>query len=282
MKVFTLHLGYFKLDGGAMYGVVPKSMWSKYNTPDEQNLCTWSLRSLLVDTGERVILVDTGIGTKQDDKFRSHFHPHNTVSIQDALANIGYHTSQVTDVFLTHLHFDHCGGALEYDEHKQIVPTLPNAKYWSCRSHMEWAKNPNPREAASFLKENILPLESLGVLEFIKEATDTEWLPGIHVQFCNGHTIGMMTPSFEVGDKKVVFCADLLPSHTHISLPWLMAYDIQPMESLKEKAALLEGAATNGWILVLEHDAQVECCTVKFNESGRIVLDRSGDLKSFL
>lgn len=265
-----------------MYGVVPKSMWSRYNTPDDQNLCTWALRSLLVDTGDRLILIDTGIGTKQDEKFRSHFHPHGTVSIGDALAKVGYQKEQVTDVFLTHLHFDHCGGALEYDTQGNIVPTLPNATYWSCKAHMDWAKNPNPREAASFLKENILPLEELGILKLIAAEGASEWMPGVDIQFCVGHTIGMMVPRFQVGERQVVFCADLLPSHTHISLPWLMAYDIQPMESLKEKSALLEGAARNGWILVLEHDAQVECCTVKYNESGRIVLDKAGALETFL
>ncbi len=271
----TIHTGYFKLDGGAMFGVVPKSLWSKLNPPDEQNLCTWSLRCLLIEMENKRILVDCGMGTKQDDKFRSFFQPHGNTDLLGALADHSILPEDITDVFLTHLHFDHCGGAVSKDSEGKLVPTFPNAVYWSNERHWEWASNPNERERASFLKENFIPLQEQSKIRFIEsDKTYLEWLPGIVIRFSYGHTEAMMTLEIEWNDQKYVYCADLLPSSFHIGMPYIMAYDVRPLVSLQEKEFLLRQAVDHNHILILEHDPMAPAVTVKYDERGRIILDR--------
>jgi glyoxylase-like metal-dependent hydrolase (beta-lactamase superfamily II) len=267
MKIHTINSGYFKLDGGAMHGVVPKSMWNKANPADDNNLCSWAMRCLLIESGYRRILVDTGMGTKQDAKFFSHFHPHGDDSIEKGLAKHGLTTDDITDVFLTHLHFDHCGGAIKREGEK-LVPVFGNATYWSQKKHWESALMPNEREKASFLKENILPIEESGQLKFVETAEGEEWLPGIRIRYVNGHTDSMMLPQISCAGRTVLFCADLLPSAAHISLPWVMAYDMRPLDTLAEKRKILGEAVANDWILVFEHDLNNECCTLEQTERG--------------
>lgn len=235
MKIKILEAGKFKLDGGAMFGVVPRSMWSKLNPPDEGNMCTWSTRLLLVETGERKIIFDCGLGLKQEEKFFSHFHPHEG-NVHEAIDNYSIDAGEITDVFLTHLHFDHCGGALFYDENREIKPTFPNATYWSNQTHFDWAYTPNPREKASFLKENFVPLRDLGLLNFIPVIQGVEWLPGIKIWFYYGHTEAMMVPEIIMPDgSSVYYAADLLPSSYHVRLPYVMSYDIRPLKCIDEK-----------------------------------------------
>ena len=272
MKLSVINTGFFKLDGGSMFGIVPKRMWEKLNPPDDNNLCTWAMRCLLVETDDRKILIDTGMGNKQDDKFKSHFEPFGDDNLLQSLENQGVKVEDITDVFLTHLHFDHCGGAVS---RAVLAPTFHNATYWSNQIHWDWAMKPNAREAASFLKENFVPLQEHGVLKMIEKEDNIEFIDNIHVQFTNGHTEAMMILKITVGNKTLLYCADTLPSKWHIGLPYIMAYDVRPLESLKEKAALLEVAVTEGWYLFFEHDPITECATVKKDERGRIVLDKT-------
>jgi len=267
MEVFALDTGYFKLDGGAMFGVVPKSLWSRTNPADENNLCTWAMRCLLVVEGNRVVLVDTGIGDKQDSRFFSHYYLHGDDSLQKSLAKIGVIPSDITDVFLTHLHFDHCGGAVRYGSHGQYELSFPNAKYWSNASHWEWATRPNPREKASFLEENIQPLQDLGALHFV-DLEHKSLFPGFDVITVDGHTEQQMLPKLRYKDKTLVFMADLLPSVGHIPLPYVMGYDTRPLLTLQEKQAFLEEAARENYVLFLEHDPNYSCCTVKMTDKG--------------
>lgn len=267
MEVFALDTGYFKLDGGAMFGVVPKSLWSRTNPADENNLCTWAMRCLLVVEGNRVVLVDTGIGDKQDSRFYSHYYLHGDDSLQKSLAKIGVIPSDITDVFLTHLHFDHCGGAVRYGSHGQYELSFPKAKYWSNAFHWEWATRPNPREKASFLEENIQPLQDLGALHFV-DLEHKSLFPGFDVITVDGHTEQQMLPKLRYKDKTLVFMADLLPSVGHIPLPYVMGYDTRPLLTLQEKQAFLEEAARENYVLFLEHDPNYSCCTVKMTDKG--------------
>lgn len=278
MKVYTVNAGYFKLDGGAMHGVVPKVMWQKVNPADEENMCTWAMRCLLVEHGDRKILVDNGMGTKQDEKFFSHFHPHGEDTIEKSIAKHGYKPEDITDVFLTHLHFDHCGGSVKR-EGDQLIPAFPNAKYYSNKSHWDWAIDPNPREKASFLKENIVPLQEAGVLEFIEVLDGEEWLSGIRIHYCNGHTEQMMLLQIDLEDKTLLFCADLIPSAAHISLPWVMGYDMRPLDTLSEKEKMLNRAVDNNWTLIFEHDPKNECATLHRDDKGRIRLKETFKLE---
>jgi glyoxylase-like metal-dependent hydrolase (beta-lactamase superfamily II) len=287
MKISVINTGYFKLDGGAMFGIVPKKIWEKLNPPDAQNLCTWTMRCLLIETQDRKILIDTGIGDKQDDKFRSHFEPHGEDNLLQSLKKSGLEAADITDVFLTHLHFDHCGGAVRRKNIPDLentegpyYPTFPKATYWSNQTHYNWALNPNAREAASFLKENFEPLLEQGVLKFVEEKNGIELFEHITIHFTYGHTEAMMIVKIKKDDKTLVFCADTLPSQWHIGMPYIMAYDIRPMESLKEKEWLLNQAATEGWYLFFEHDPFVECATVKKGERNRIVLDKTYTINS--
>ncbi len=268
MKLTVINAGYFKLDGGAMFGVVPRSLWQKANPPDEQNLCTWAMRCLLIEKGDRRVLIDTGMGDKQDAKFFSHFHPHGPDSLEQGLRQNGYDFADVTDVLLTHLHFDHCGGALCRSGDGLILPRFPNATYWSSRAHWTSALQPNERERASFLKENILPLREHGRLRFVEEAEPGAILPEIELHFVHGHTDAMMLAQIQWEEKTLLYCADLIPSAAHIPLSWLMAYDIRPLVTLQEKKHFLHEAAARQWILFFEHDPAVECCTVRETERG--------------
>lgn len=267
MKIYTINTGLFKLDGGAMHGVVPKSMWQKVNPADEANMCTWAMRCMLIDTGHSRILVDCGIGNKQDEKFFGHFYLHGADSLESSLENLGYTLDSITDVFLTHLHFDHCGGAIKRVE-EQLIPVFPNAVYWSDKLHWKAATNPNDREKASFLKENIMPIKESGQLEFVSTHDGGEWKEGIKVRFMKGHTESMMLPLIPYMGTHLLFCADLIPSAAHLSIPWVMAYDMQPIETLNEKKEMLQLAADNHWVLFFEHDPSIECATVQHTDKG--------------
>lgn len=275
MNLYTIDTGFFKLDGGAMFGVVPKPLWSKHLPPDANNLCTWAMRCLLVETGGHLILIDNGIGDKQDAKFFGHYDLHGDDTLSGSLKKHGFSPDDITDVFLTHLHFDHCGGSIRR-EGELLVPAFGNATYWSNKFHWEWATKPNAREKASFLKENILPIQESGQLKFVdverKQETDTPFLnnlfPGFDVLLVNGHTDAMMIPHLAYKGRTVCFMADLLPSVHHIPLPWVMAYDTRPLLTLQEKAPFLERAADKEYILFLEHDAHNVCALVERTEKG--------------
>ena len=267
MELFTVDTGFFKLDGGAMFGVVPKSIWSRTNPADENNLCTWAMRCLLVSEGNRLVLIDTGIGDKQDARFFSHYYLHGDASLEKSLRQLGVHPTDITDVFLTHLHFDHCGGSVKYGSHGQFELTFPRAQYWTNQDHWNWATVPNPREKASFLEENILPLQEHGVLKYLDLATKSLF-PGFDFLTMDGHTDKQMLPKMQYKGHTLVFMADLLPSVGHIPLPYVMGYDTRPLLTLQEKQQFLEEAAENQYVLFLEHDSVNECCTVKMTEKG--------------
>jgi len=274
MKLYSINTGYFKLDGGAMFGVVPKTIWNKINPADENNLCSWALRCLLIEDGNRLILVDNGNGDKQDAKFFSHYYLHGEDSLDKSLAKYGFSGDDITDVFLTHLHFDHCGGSI-LREGDKLVPTFKNATFWSNKTHWEWAVNPNDREKASFLKENILPIKESGKLQFVEVSEgkngnlgSTKFNDTIAIRFVNGHTESMMLPQIRYKDKTVVFMADLLPSHGHIPIPYVMAYDMFPLTTMNEKKSFLREAIENDYILFFEHDPVHECCNLKQTERG--------------
>lgn len=256
-----------------MFGVVPKRLWGKVHPSDENNLCTWAMNCLLIETGNRKILVDCGMGDKQDARWRSFFEPHGEDSLMGSLASQGIAAEEITDVFLTHLHFDHCGGAVKLDENGKLLPAFPAAKFWSNERHWQAAVNPNEREKASFLKENILPLKAHNCLNFIDVQDEmVEWLPGIKVRFTYGHTEAMMTLHIQTEQGEFVYSADSMPSAHHLSLPWIMAYDMQPLVTLEEKTWLLENAVANDWRLIFEHDAHTACATLMKTETGRVVV----------
>lgn len=267
MKLTVIETGFFKLDGGAMHGVVPKVMWEKLNPADEKNLCTWAMRCLLVEIEERKILIDTGIGNKQDEKFFGHYYLHGSDSLVGSLEKIGVGVEEITDVFLTHLHFDHVGGAV-IKEGEGYHLQFPNAKYWTHKSHWKWATEPNDREKASFLKENILPIEASGQLYFIEVEDGEEWLPGFAIKYAHGHTESMMMPLLNYKNQQILYVADLLPSVAHLPIPWVMAYDTRPLETLVEKKRILEEAVENNWLLFFEHDAQNQMCSLKATDKG--------------
>jgi glyoxylase-like metal-dependent hydrolase (beta-lactamase superfamily II) len=274
MQLYSIETGHFKLDGGAMFGVVPKSIWNKLNPADENNLCTWALRCLLVIDGDRKILIDTGMGNKQDTKFFSHYQPSHSVTLSDALSKLNLQVNDITDVLLTHLHFDHVGGAIEMQA-DQLKTVFPNATYWVSEPQWELAINPNKREKASFLKENIQPLKESGQLKLIevpnfqgRELQEIHFSENISCILVNGHTQSMMLPKINYKNKTLVYMADLLPSVGHLPLPYVMGYDMQPLVTLNEKELFLTDAIKNNYTLFFEHDAVHECCTVHETEKG--------------
>ncbi len=266
MNLHVINTGFFKLDGGAMFGVVPKTIWQRTNPADENNLCTWAMRCLLIEDGNRLILIDTGIGDKQDEKFFSHYHLHGEDTLMRSLQNTGFRPEDVTDVILTHLHFDHCGGAIRRQGDK-LVPTFPNATYWSNAAHWVWATHPNAREKASFLKENIWPIQESGQLRFIEPNLPSPF-PDMEIIYASGHTEKMMLPKIKFKDAVICYMADLIPSTGHILLPYVMGYDTRPLLTLEEKEKFLNEAANNRYILFFEHDPVHECATVKHTERG--------------
>lgn len=272
MKLHTIDTGLFKLDGGAMFGVVPKSIWQKSNPADANNMCTWAMRCLLIEDGDRLTLIDTGIGNKQDEKFLSHYYLHGDDSMDKSLASKGFSRADITDVFLTHLHFDHCGGAI-VRENGKLIPAFENATYWSNEKHWEWAVNPNEREKASFLKDNILPIQESGQLKFIADQEGVQFQDNVSVRFAFGHTDSMMLPQIKYKGHTIVYMADLLPSTGHLPLPYVMSYDMFPLKTLNEKKMFLKEAVDNNYILYLEHDSVTECCTLQETEKGIRIKD---------
>jgi len=257
-----------------MFGVVPKSIWNTINPSDENNMCNWALRCLLIEDGNRLILIDNGIGDKQDAKFFSYYYLHGDDTLDKSLATHGFSKDDITDVFLTHLHFDHCGGSIIRKGDK-LVPAFKNATYWSNKEHWDWAVHPNEREKASFLKENILPIQESGQLKLIdvtqfseNKLGQTPFADNISVRFVSGHTQSMMLPQIKYKNKTIVYMADLLPSAGHIPLPYVMAYDMFPLTTLQEKKSFLSEAAKNNYILFFEHDPQIECCDLQMTEKG--------------
>ncbi|MGE9311608.1 MBL fold metallo-hydrolase [Niabella sp. CJ426] len=274
MNLYSVNHGHFKLDGGAMFGVVPKSIWNELNPADENNMCSWALRSLLIEDDNRLILVDTGMGDKQSEKFFGYYYLHGDDNLDKSLAALGFHRDDITDVFLTHLHFDHCGGAIKQSG-GQLVPAFKNAVYWSNSDHWKWATEPNPREKASFLKENILPIQQSGQLQMIgnrisnKASLDTAAFSAhMQVRFADGHTDAMMLPQLSYKGRTIVYMADLLPSLGHLPLPYVMAYDTRPLITMTEKESFLQEALDNEYILFFEHDPVNECCTLKQTDRG--------------
>ncbi|MEJ6777431.1 MAG: MBL fold metallo-hydrolase [Crocinitomicaceae bacterium] len=271
MIIHPINTGNFKLDGGAMFGVVPKSLWERTNPTDSKNMCDWSMRTLLIEDGDRLILVDTGIGDKQSEKFFSHYYLSDENSLVPNLKKLGFSVDDVTDVFLTHLHFDHCGGAIKWNKGRTgFEPVFKNAIYWSTEKHWEWATKPNPREKASFLSENILPIQESGQLKFVdRESNFTKNVfNNFDVLFVDGHTESMMIPHIHYKGKTLAFMADLLPSVGHLPLPYVMGYDTRPLITLSEKEKFLQKAEETNYVLFLEHDYSNECCTLQNTEKG--------------
>ncbi len=279
MNIYSVNHGHFKLDGGAMFGVVPKSIWNGLNPADENNMCSWAMRSLLIEDGNRLILVDTGMGDKQSEKFFGYYYLHGSDTLDKGLAAHGFHRDDITDVFLTHLHFDHSGGAIKMDG-GHLVPAFKNAVYWSNEDHWKWATQPNAREKASFLKENILPIQESGQLQFVTGRTkagglDTaSFLPDMELRFADGHTDAMMLPQLRYKGTTIVYVADLFPSTGHLPLPYVMGYDTRPLITMTEKEVFLQEALEKNYILFFEHDPVNECCTLKQTERGV----RAGDI----
>ncbi len=270
MKLYPINTGNFKLDGGAMFGVVPKSLWERTNPADANNMCSWSMRCLLIEDGDRLMLIDTGIGDKQSEKFFSYYYMFGDDSLKKSIAALGFGLEDITDVILTHLHFDHCGGAIERNHVGNFEPVFKNATFWSNANHWKWATEPNAREKASFLTENIMPIQESGQLKFIERTGRfiENSFPDISFLFVDGHTESQMIPHIKYKGKTIVFMADLLPSTGHIPIPFVMGYDTRPLLTLDEKTLFLNKAADENYILFLEHDHLHECCTLKQTEKG--------------
>jgi glyoxylase-like metal-dependent hydrolase (beta-lactamase superfamily II) len=272
MKLYPIETGNFKLDGGAMFGVVPKTIWNKTNPADDNNLIDIAARCLLIEDGNRLILIDTGMGNKQSEKFFGYYSLWGSHSLDKSLAKYGFHRDDITDVFMTHLHFDHCGGSIQWNKDKTgYEPAFKNATFWSNENHWQWATEPNVREKASFLKENIIPMQESGQLRFIQRPEDDFLVKselGFGILFVDGHTEKQMIPHIQYQDKTIVFCADLLATAGHIPVPYVMGYDTRPLLTMPEKTNFMNAAAENNYYLFLEHDAHNEIITVEKTERG--------------
>ncbi len=280
MKLTPIETGNLKLDGGAMFGVVPKIMWQKVYPADENNLANWAMRCLLIEDGNRKILIDNGIGDKQDEKFLSHYYLNGDDTLENSLAKVGVKPDDITDMILTHMHFDHCGGSVKWNQDKTgFELAFPNATYWASTKQYQWATNPNRREKASFLKENILPIEESGHLKLIDK--EGEYIPGINFKLYDGHTNGQLIPHIHYQDKTVVFMADLMPSAAHIPMPWIMAYDTRPLQTLKDRERFYSEALAGDYILFFEHDLYHEACTLEDTPKGARV-KKAGKLADFI
>lgn len=280
MKLIPIETGNFKLDGGAMFGVVPKVLWQKLYPADENNLCNWAMRCLLVVDGERRILIDNGIGNKQDENWLKHYYLNGDATLEKSLAEAGFKPEDITDMIITHMHFDHCGGSVNYNADKSgFELAFPNATYWTSKQQFEWATHPNRREEASFLKENILPIQESGKLKLIEE--EGEYIPNITFKLYNGHTEGQLIPHINYDGKTVVFMADLMPSSAHIPMPWIMAYDTRPLETLKDKERFYAEALASDYVLFLEHDLYNEACTLHQTPKG-VRVKAQGKLSEFV
>ena len=280
MKLYPIETGNLKLDGGAMFGVVPKVLWNKAYPCDENNLCNWAMRCLLVVDGNRKILIDNGIGDKQDESWLKHYYLNGQATLNTSLEKNGFKPQDITDVILTHMHFDHCGGSVRWNKDKSGYElAFPNAKYWTSKQQFEWATNPNRREKASFLKENILPIQESGKLELVDE--EGEYIPGITFKMYHGHTEGQVIPHIQYNGKTVVFMADLMPSAAHIPMPWIMAYDTKPLQTLDDRERFYAEALSNNYILFLEHDLYNEACTLEDTPRG-VKVKAKGALTDFI
>jgi len=267
MKLYAINAGHFKLDGGAMFGVVPKSIWHKLNPADENNMCSWALRCLLIEDGDRLILIDNGMGNKQDTKFFSYYFLHGNDSLERSLKKHGFGYDDITDMVMTHLHFDHCGGSIKYNNDKtKLDLAFKNATYYCNEKHWEWASHPNAREKASFLKENIQPIKESGQLKFIDESSAL--IPCVSFIEVYGHTEAMMLPVIDYHGETIAYMADLIPSAAHIPIPYVMGYDTRPLNTLKEKEIILNKAVDNNWKLFFEHDPLVELVSLERTEKG--------------
>ena len=280
MRLKTIHTGNFMLDGGAMFGTVPKSIWQKINPANDQNMCNWAMRCLLVEDGNRLILIDNGMGEKQSEKFFGYYYLNGIHSLKKSLHDAGVDFNDITDVVLTHLHFDHCGGSVKWNTMKDNYElTFPNATYWVHESHWNHAINPNPRENASFLKENMLPIQELGHLKFMPDNLQiTDNISGILAQ---GHTESMFCPKISIGNQMLVFMADMIPSIGHIKPNYVMGYDIRPLETMKERESFLKKAVSDEYILFFEHDLITECGTISVGERG-YQIQNAGNLSDFV
>jgi glyoxylase-like metal-dependent hydrolase (beta-lactamase superfamily II) len=267
MELFTIETGHFKLDGGAMFGVVPKSIWHKLNPADENNMISLAMRCLLVQDGKRLILIDNGMGNKQDAKFFGYYYLHGNHSLDASLAKYGFSRADITDMVLTHLHFDHCGGSIAYNADRTKLETaFPNATYWVSEAHWNEALAPNPREKASFLKENIMPIQESGQLQLLQPGQ--QFHPEIDLLFTQGHTQSMMHPIVPFKESKLIYLADVIPTQAHLPTPYVMGYDVRPLDTMKEKTDILNMALDNNWVLYFEHDPLLEACTIQQTEKG--------------
>lgn len=281
MQLNSIDSGYFKLDGGAMFGVVPKSFWQKTNPADENNLCSWAMRCLLVEDSKQLILIDTGMGNKQDAKWQSYYYRHGEGELVKSIRAKGYSEKEVTDVILSHLHFDHCGGAVKWNnERTSFEMTFPNARYWTHSEHFTSAINPNQREKATFFKENIMPIQDAGQLFFIDKVNEHPF-KNIKVLTADGHTEKMLMPIVSYKGKDVIFMADTIPSLSHIPIPYVMGYDIRPLQTMDEKSFLLNQALENDWLLFFDHDPNYECANIEMTEKG-FKVKHKGSLDSFI
>lgn len=280
MKLYPIETGNLKLDGGAMFGVVPKVLWQKLYPSDENNLCNWAMRCLLVVDGDRKILIDNGIGNKQDEKWLSHYYLNGDATLEDSLHKVGVKPEEITDMIITHMHFDHCGGSVKWNSDRSgFELAFPNATYWTSKQQYEWATQPNRREEASYLKENIIPIQESGKLKLID--TEGEYIPNITFKLYNGHTEGQLIPHIQYNGRTVVFMADLMPSAAHVPMPWIMAYDTRPLETLRDKERFYKEALENNYILFLEHDLYNEATVLQNTAKGVRVL-QSGKLETFI